>query len=467
MTARAYVSNHTNLLYDLQKDAKFNIANYPAMTWDYFNSLNTDGNEDNDIEHVSVIQIGESIDGELYIYTYQPLNGTSDITASSINMSVGFGSTSVIKYTLKCVSFDGVFKKYLVENFTVPSDFERYYNIIEIERPFNALFDEKISDETITDYKAHSVAQTWCCYYQNNALVYEMSTLDVVEITPTMTGFIYCENGITWGSLLGRDEGCHAHFVSFNIENYDVDKIINADLVYKKRTFQKNTTQGYVLGFKYGDPKVSVSYPNGEEYEDVPYTVTSEQEVEYKGAGLRAKTYTWHRIMTGQDFVSNYEKQDGIPQDGVTKETLSNSQFVFAFTETDIAMTHFETWTDGTPSTLSSTTDIIEGTQIAQVDILRLEFVVDGDTYNLGVVGDTTSGDDKADGFLVGLEEDEDWWQKLVALIMGGFLLLLIWPFVSAIIMALLKVAIKGVFFIIARIFDIFLLPLKLLFRSK
>ena len=66
------------------------------------------------------------------------------------------------------------------------------------------------------------------------------------------------------------------------------------------------------------------------------------------------------------------------------------------------------------------------------------------------------------------LEEDEDWWQKLVALIMivllvvfyGTFLA----PFVNPIISMIIKGALKGILLVIKLVFKILTLPLRLLF---
>ena len=460
LTVSAEVMSFSNVMDDLQQDSSFDVTKYPLMSYDYFSSLNSDADTTNDVAYLSVIHIAESESKELFVYTYQPLNNVSDITASSVNISVGKGSTDYDKKTLKCVSQEGPFKKYLVEDFVLPSDFYRYYNISEIERPFDTLLDEKISNETITDFKAHKVGQTWCCYYSNNELVYEMVTLDVVEITPTLTGFVHCKDGITWGSLVGVSSQCNSHFIAFNVENFDVDKIIDATLEYKHRAYQTTSFQQYILGFPSGDPMVSTAYPSGEGYETTKIDLVHTDKVTHKGEGLWAKDYSWNRIMTAQDFVTNYENQQGALY-GTTRETLLNSEFVFAFAETEFTSYHNDGYSD--TGLLLSTTDVEEGTEVAQVDILRLKFEVDGVTYDLGVVGDTTSGDNISDGGINGLDIDFDFqtgFEKIMAVLL---LILLIVVFVNVIfpvVRPIFKMLLTG-------LGNILTLPFRLIFNRK
>ena len=330
-------------------------------------------------------------------------------------MSVGEDSEAFQKYKLKCVSFNGSFKKYQVYNsdgsvFTIPNSQYRYYNLIEIERPFDTLLDEKISNETITDYKAHAVAQTWCCYYLNNRLVYEATSLKVVEITPTLTDFIYLADGITWGSIVGLNSAGHAHYIAFNIDNYDSDKIIDADIIYKSVPYKSSTLVTYILGFE-SDRSTTTQYKNlsGEwvttlddsVWKPNQFTITEDQKRKYEGDGLWAREYKWDRIMKAPDFLNNMESQ-GVAFSSSVKTTLNNSQFVFAFEETEYSSTYTPVYApDGK---ITSETYFSEGTKVAQVDIIRLKFMVGETTYNLGVVGDVTSADDIPGGVGSGLD---------------------------------------------------------------
>ena len=478
LTVSAAVISYTDVLYDLQKDSTFKVANYPYLTYDRFLSLNSDSNKHNDVDHISVIQIAEGENNELFIYTYQPLENVSEICASSINMSVGFNSTQYKKYDLTLVSYNGVFKKYLVEDFTVSNNMERFYNISEIERPFNELFDKKISDETITDFKAHTVAQTWCCYYLNGNIVYEMEKLDVVEITPTLTDFGYLADGFRLSNLVGINTGCYAHFIAFNIDNYNVDKIIDASITYKIIDTKYSETINYTLNIE-SSRFVTTTYKsaNGEwvtepadsDWTTVDFEITDEQTMNYKGRGLLAKKYSWDRIMSANDFVNTLESQ-GCDLGSDTKQTLNNSQFVFSFTEKAVTISDPPPAYSDDGIWKLSDSYFREGTEVAQVDILRLHFMSEGKTYNLGVVGDTTSADDIPDFVGDGLANPfddylEGFWEFLLLIFLVIFILIFIVFFKP-----IINMVFRGVTEIFTLIYSTITLPFQLIasaFKNK
>ena len=486
LTAFAKTTASSNVIDDLSEDSSFDVADYPLMSYDTFNALNTDENPNNNVDFIQVLQIAESEDNELFVYTYQPLNNVSDITASSISfateesalkdMAIKNDMTGFKKYELECVSAEGSLKKYLVKDFVVGNGYYRYYCISEIERPFDTLLDTKISNTTITDYKAHTVAQAWCCYYYDNQLKYEMVTLDVVELEPTHTGELYYANGLTWGNLAGIDNDCVSHYISFNIGNYKVDKIIDASLVYKYREYKTIDTVesgiGPAISSIFGkDLSTSyTTYPNGTDFKTKPLDIYETDVVEYEGKGLWAKEFSWNRIMTGTDFVTKFKDQGG-DWDSTIEATVSGSQYVFAFCETDLKsmQTSVSSGSDIFATTTYTTT--IEGTQVAQVDILRLKFVSNGVTYNLGVVGDTTSSDGKADGIADDLEIDMSFFneafEKIIAIIMLLVLVVIIVNVFVPVILPLFKLFVKLASSAASIIISIVTLPFRLLFGRK
>lgn len=424
LTAHAQADVNSNVIYDLSHDSSFDISQYSSLDLDNFKAVNSDTNPDNDVQVIKVIQIGESENNELFIYTYEPLLNVYGIKATSINiattesaimnMAVKDDTTEFKKYELERVSSEGTLNKYLVKDFVVSDNYYRYFAISEIERPYSLIIDGNLNDSstTITEYITHSVGQLWCCYYSNNELKYEMETLNVVEITPTHTGELLYPEGVTWGNLVGMDSMCVSHYISFNVDNYQVDKIIDASLVYKYREYEMEHTletgiAPTILSWFGVDTEHTVTrYPEGEDYSTKPLDIYDTDEVTYEGAGLLAKKFSWNRIMTGHDFVDQYESQ-GLTWNDKVKETVGSSQFVFAFCETSL-----ETWqtssTSGDGGVGSTTTYIstAKGTEVAKVDILRLKFMVGENTYNLGVVGNTTSSDGIPDGFGNALELD-------------------------------------------------------------
>ena len=68
---------YTDVLEDLQKDKNFNIEDYPYIELSSVLSLNNDENENNNINLLQVIQISETEDNKLLIYTYQPCKNYS------------------------------------------------------------------------------------------------------------------------------------------------------------------------------------------------------------------------------------------------------------------------------------------------------------------------------------------------------------------------------------------------------
>lgn len=396
--ASASVITFSNVLDDLEKDESFDVSNYSLMSYEFFSSLNSDSDTSNDVDLLSVIHIAESDKQELFVYTYQPLNNIIDIEATSIVMSVGADSTEYNKYSLQCVSKEGALKKYLVVDFVVSNDFYRYYNIVEIERPFDILFDEAINNETITEYKAHNVGQTWCCYYLNDNLVYEMTYLEVLEITPTLTDYIYCPDGITWGSLVGVNTACYSHYIAFNLDNYEADRIIDATMTFMSRAYRQVTTEEFILGI-HSNTHVQTLYPEGMDFVENVIELSAMDVVSHTGEGLFAKSYSWNRIMTALDFVQNFERQGGELKN-TTKEILLESQFVFVFTETASTKYSSDTWSDTNPPFLMSSVLSDEGVEIEQVDIIRIKFESKGQIYNLGVVSDTTTSDDVPGGVM-------------------------------------------------------------------
>lgn len=435
-TASAEASSYSNVLDDLQKDSKFDVANYPFLTYDRFQALNTDQDKTNDVEHISVIQLAEGVNKELFIYTYQPLENVSGIIASSITMSIGFNSKQYKGYDLTLVSSEGVFKKYLVQGYTVSNNIERFYNITEIERPFNNFYDEKISDETITNTKAHPVGQTWCCYYQNGNLVYEMEKLDVVEITPTLTDTAYLVDGYKLGNLIGLNTGCYVHYIAFNVDNYIVDKIIDASITYKIIDTKYSETIFYTLNIE-SNRLASTTYknksgewvenPSSSDWTTASFEISKEQAISYKGSGLLAKSYSWDRIMTAKKFVSTLESQK-CTFDSSVKQALNNSQFVFSFAEFPVTIYDpYPVYSDDGLWKLSDSY-FREGTKVAEVDIIRLHFMSEGRPYNLGVVSDKTTADD-IPGIVGNEREDpfdyfEDFFEFLFLVILIIFILI-------------------------------------------
>ncbi len=480
---KAETLSYTNVVDDLRKDDSFDIYSYPVCSLDNYKKVNNDEDETNDIEAISIIQIGESDSGDLFIYTYQPINLDLDLIASSILMSteentsmntLSFSSDDskeFLKYSLKCVSSDNIFKKYLVEGFKIKSEIFRYYNIVEIERPFNSEIDEKISDETITNFVSHKVAQSWCCYYGDDGLKYERGDLEVVQITPTLTDFVYSEGGLTWGSLIGVDSGSTANYIAFNIDNYKADCILDASIDFNTRKITKTTVTTSNFGellfnliVGRDSTQYYYSYPDGENFKslDKPFYLSSADKVTSSGSGLWAKKYTWNCIMSASDFIQSSKDQKVSFTDSV-EETLSNSEWVFVFHVADASIFPYSS---GDYHYTSFTR-----TEVAKVDVLRLKFMVGKETYNLGVVSDTTSDDGKPGGIGSGLdlklETIYDVIKKVIALIAVVLICVVLGPFISPVLNVVFQFLGKIFGWLFRNIWKILTFPFRLFKRKS
>lgn len=149
------------------------------------------------------------------------------------------------------------------------------------------------------------------------------------------------------------------------------------------------------------------------------------------------KKFTWQRIQTSEDFINNAGATD------TDNENVKSLQWVLMFDETS-AFTHQE------GSLITVYKEV--GQIIDCVTVLRLEFVEDGITYNLGTVSDTVSGKPPFGGTGGGNTDKGNsgvpWW---------------VWLIVAGVVFAILYIFVKpfrtGVNFVVAA-------PFRLLARS-
>ena len=179
---------------------------------------------------IQLIHIGEGVDGELYVYTYQPGNATKHYKAKYINMSLQSVTDKNISYKLYSLTWlnsDGVFDKYVVNDFTITTQTYRYYTIAGIYRLYDKSVDSSSSSEAIdtVQCKAFPVEQTWCLYYYNDVLIYEAETMEYVDISVHAADTIRYYDGfsILFGTTLNQ---CDVHYVAFSVEKFDIEKYI-------------------------------------------------------------------------------------------------------------------------------------------------------------------------------------------------------------------------------------------------
>lgn len=430
-----FVSAETSaeVLQDLRKDKDFNENDYPYVVDDY---------------SLQVIQIAESSNKELFVYAYQPCHDTYDLIGTKISISYGYslngaGLTPKL-YNLRLISTSSTLDKYYVDGFTVPNDGDRYYNIVEIFRMVHTDLDE--IDETFpkTDI-AYSVGQQWYVCDLNGSKHYEMNTFNTLYVDTVFNGSLEFANGIKWGNFVGAYDYCDCWFYCFNVDDYVIKHIFDADLNYSIRSASQSVGLGLSGEINYSNERVNQVI-----------TLKDTDVMKYNGGGLLARSYEWNRILSSADFVK-YAEEQKVTLTESQKEKIQSSQWVFTYLETEIRLQ------SGFGSTTTFYSDVYD------VGLLRLHFQdISGNYYDLGVVNDLTNPDNVADGFgsIKSLTEAfGKFWEKFVKIILiivFIILLVVLLNFVTP-IMGILKIIFKGVAWIIGLPFRF----LKSLFKRR
>ena len=263
-------SGYSGVLDDLQKDDSFDESHYPAIADDY---------------SLKIIQIAESVDGELFLYVYQPSGQAKNLIASSINISTTINDEiSYRNYKVRLLNSSGVFYKYIVQDFAVLSEPARYYAISSIYRPFDESIDEQADDgNTITEVN-YPVNKQYCFSEIHGKPYCNVVDIETITITDKFVGFVRYQDGFKL--YVGA---CDSHFVAFNTDK-PIDKLLEADVYYTK--------QDYSYSFAVGAGEHETFGEKSDEYAYLKYT----EKVEHTGDGLFAGTYKWDRIETVEQF---------------------------------------------------------------------------------------------------------------------------------------------------------------------
>lgn len=392
VSARVETSNFSSVLADLQKDGNFNFADYPENSKDY---------------SIKVIQIAESETGNLYLYTYQPCQNTTPLIATKINLSLSETADETRIYGLEQVSTWGVFAKYLVEGVKVSSAATRYYNISAIYREFNKDIDKGSDNGNITNEKAYGVGQCWKVTLQGETLTYEMLQVEIVEILNPFTSYVRRKKNQS-ANYSFQDN----YYVAFST-NRNIEELLSATVEYRIQDYFYK--ENNVLGF--GDTAFwdKATFSNERRMQKDVYC-DEVNELQQDGFNLFGifdlnKKFSWKRIQSSEDFVNNAGASAS------DNEQIKKLQWVLMFDETSA----YRYESGGLIARYEETGQIID-----EATILRLEFVEDGITYNLGAVSDTVSKDhdfsDKNDGATDGNKKQGFFayiWNCLVKLFTG------------------------------------------------
>ena len=395
VSAAESTNNYSGVLADLGKDTSFDKSSYPLVIGD---------------KSLSLIQVAEGSQNELYIYVYQP-GGTTDIVASSINISKEHKDLDFKNYTLTLVSQEGVFHKYLVNGFTVSSDEERYYEITSIYRT------AMDGEDTTSDDNGNTITEVPYTIKKSFKLTDDsiyVEDIDVISVTSKFVGFMrypqeqyqfYGENDID------------VHFVAFSTDKR-IDKLLEADVFYTQQSFSKTG----VLGTEeFGEKEEKYAYINFKE------------KMTYTSSAWLSEEYQWNTIEKANDFIASetvekviynsrvfdvYETESAISDE--SRAFIESQEWVIRFTYTDYLM-----MTLGDAVQYTNTYYEIVG----DVSLLRLAFETDGVYYNLGVIdnkqsGDLTPDNDTSEGTKLELDDDFKLILGVIALCFLGFFII-------------------------------------------
>jgi len=368
----AEAKEYSNVLDDLKKDSTFNTKNYPTVSKDY---------------SLKIIQLAESTDKEVLVYVYQPC-GLKDMRASSINISThAQADIRPSNYKLKYANSSGVFFKYVVEGLTVSTAEARYYGVTSIYRPFNKAYGDVDAEHgnTVSEVP-FAVSKEYRFSTVNGNPVTATVDIETIEITDKFVGFVRYDSG-----YILHKEACDSHFVAFDTDK-PIDKLVEADVAWIQRE-QKHQIDGDYFGAYLG------------EITNEQRTLSDDDDtVHYKGGGLFAASYEWDRIQTIDDFIASVDLNKNVYHGAIIdvnvvskiteegKQALKNKKWVLRFTDTDYdvqlreAMVGFGNVYRGY---------IESSTLVSDVTILRLKFITDGVTYNLGVIDNKQTGSNK------------------------------------------------------------------------
>lgn len=419
VTAFAEATKYSSVLEDLKKDKSFNVEDYPAKGRD---------------TSISLIQIAESNNGELFIYVYQPSAIAYGMQLTTIRMSTSYDGDVWADYDLTRLDSSGTLAKYKVENFTVSEKSTRYYNITALHRKYNKLMDGGTVTGNHDSEVAVEVAQCWTVVTVGNTVTYSMEYADVVEISKPVFGTVRYKDGQGWLHSYAID----AHFIAFSVTNWSVDQLLEADVAFKEAT-KKSGVWTNSTG-EATPNKVTVSY------------------MEYGGTtgahSFNSKKRTWDRIQTGANFAATCETLN----DDVKAE-VRKYDWVLCYYETP-----YENYTGGTFGFVNTVGSFFGAnntstcTIVSDVTILRLKFVSDGETYNLGVVSNKSGtseikGDDSSSFWsdvkntvwdkIKSWFRSVPWWAWIiigvVAIVVALFLLCHFVPSAAHIVLSILK----------------------------
>lgn len=415
-------STYSSVIEDLSKDSSFDVANYPKIEDDY---------------SLSVIQIAESVNDELFVYVYNP---SADRVATSINISIDLAMPkSFVNHDLLLIDSVDSLAKYKVEDLILSKDETRYYEITSIYREWVEEIDSAPVEGQVITEVAYKVNKLYEFIGFGNDLQVICTDVDYIEIVDKFVGFCrYSGSGNFWqqiGSIFTGTKNCDSHFVAFSTDK-QIDKLIEADVYFVTQAASYYDLSGDIT---YGQRVDSYSH------------LTSDQEFTYAEGRW---SYTRGRIQTTADFLKTEA------EDNVYKSILYTTYQHNELTSTAISDIQSKDWVlrffeSEYSATASSVGGLNENyTCVQDVSILRLNFETDGEVYDLGVIDNKQQS---ASNVPVNVTTSNICWGFLVLLIVVILIVVVLAPWLPSIFKFIWKV-IKWIF---KAICWVFLLPYR------
>lgn len=423
-------TSYTGALEDLKKAENFDASYYPVVANNY---------------DISLIQIAEGKNAELFVYTYQP-SANEKITASSINIS----RTSELNitpdnYYLTLVSREGVFCKYVVKDFKVLSEPTRYYAIPSIFRSWVDDIDGKQDGSQTVTEKPFEVAEQYRFGSLNGKEYVERKKIDVITVTSKFVGFVRYSGEYKLGFMNTALSDFDCHFVAFNTDRR-IDTLLEADLSYVKQDYK------YTMQTEGVSPYPVERETYGARSDQIKVELECDQSVDHDKSYVFGSSFSFKRIQNINDFLET-EETENVYKNGIF-ETVEKRSL------TDDVKTELKSyvWVLRFVETTRTNKTLLNGiertsTLIGDVTILRLKFVTDGITYNLGVVDNKQTGGSDPANVVETFVRLNPTFVLILLIILGVVLLIVLLPFLPTIISVLVKIVVwivKAVFWIVA-----------------
>lgn len=384
---------YTDVLTDLKKDDNFDESKYPKISDNYL---------------IEVIQIAESSDKELFIYTYNPSTKrkATHISISPILSTNGNSNAIWTQYDLTYLNSYETLDKYVVKNFKIKDDLIRYYDIARISTNVLNNVDEQEENGNVLNYISFEVGKQWTIKSNSNGDVsISREDTDTIIVTDKYVGKLRYKDG-----FFLVDDSVDSHYIAFKT-NKNIDDLHEADVTYsyyykhtkgEKLATDDSTTEIMSLELENPEDLDYEYYTSGTRhgvyFDNIPVNIyhtkhettqrtLSEDDIVSGGGQIFVDEYEYARIQSVDEFIEKENSNEELSDHVVTE--LNTKEWVLRFLETSFIDN--STWT-----TTKEIYDVYEGI-VEEVSILRLKFTNDGVVYNLGVVDNLTSGSQDID----------------------------------------------------------------------